>query len=219
MIKLVVFDWNGVLIADLQAVIAVDAILFKKFGHDPIDAKLYQEIFTMPVRDFFLAAGFKKEEMDRHAKEIQELFHELFEPRIARVRTRAGARTLLSFLEERKIEAKILSNHTEMSIHAHLKRLRIEKYFSDVISNDKHTTMQKKNKADKLVDLVVKSHYKKEEILIIGDSLEEIEAARASGIRCVSITGDYYSARRLKAAKPDFLINNLTEMIDIIKNV
>ena len=217
MIKLVVFDWNGVLIEDVVATVAVDKQVFKAFGHKPINLKRYQEIFTMPVKDFFIAAGFTKAEMDKNAVRIQEMFHKLYESRIAKIRTRTGAKKLLAFLEERGIDAVILSNHTKESITSHLKRLGIEKYFSRVIANDIHATMQTKNKAQKLVEVVRTSSHKKGEMLIIGDSVEEIEAARASGIRAVSITGGYYSERRLREAKPDHVIHNLQDLIPIIK--
>ena len=219
MIKLVVFDWNGVLIADAAATVAVDKELFKAFGHEPLDMKTYREIFTMPIKEFFFAAGFTRAEMERDAVRIQEMFHKLYEPRIAKIRTRTGARKLLGYLKTKHIDAVILSNHTIEGITVQLRRLGIEGYFSNIIANDKHTTMARKNKGEKLVELVGKSHHKKEEIIIIGDSTEEIEAARMAGIKCISITGGYYSTRRLKAGKPDFLINSLPQMIAIIQSL
>lgn len=219
MIKLVVFDWNGVLIADAKATIDIDNELLRRFGRPPITLAQYRDLFTMPVVEFFYRLGFTKEEMARDAVRIQNMFHELYEPRIARVRTRSGARTLLSFLEERGIEAIILSNHTHEGIASQLKRLGIERHFSRIISNGKHDTMARKSKAEKLVDLMGSLPYEREEALIIGDSTEEIEAARAAGIRSVAITGGYYSATRLKAARPDFLIHSLPGMIEIIKKL
>ena len=219
MIKLVVFDWNGVLIADAAATVAVDKELFEEFGHKPLDMKAYREIFTMPVKDFFIAAGFSKEEMNKNAVRIQERFHALYEPRIAKIRTRTGARTLLEFLAKEGIEAIILSNHTIEGITNQLKRLGIETYFSRVIANDMHATMETKNKAGKLVDLLKELPYKKDEVLIIGDSPEETDAGKLAGIKTVAISGGYYSIRRLKEAQSDHLIHNLTELINIIKKV
>jgi len=63
----------------------------------------------------------------------------------------------------------------------------------------------------------VKKH-KKDDIIIVGDSLEEIEIGKNLGIKTVAITNGYVSTARLKAAKPDFLINTLTELIDIVEN-
>src|SRR3989344_5899006 len=173
----------------------------------------------MPVRDFFVAMGFSEEEIARESRNVQKLFHSIYEPRIAKIRTRGGARQLLQFLKDRNIEAVILSNHTKEGLQNQLERLGIGHHFSRVITNDMHATMERKNKADKLAYLVKKSSYKKNEILIIGDSPEEAEAGKRAGIRTVAITGGYYSTRRLKEAKPDYLIHNLLDMIDIIKKV
>lgn len=219
MIKLVIFDWNGVLIADAAATVAVDKELFEEFGHKPIDIKTYREIFTMPVKDFFIAAGFSRAEMEKNSVRIQERFHALYEPRIANIRTRTGARRLLDFIAEKGIDAMILSNHTIEGITSQLKRLGMEKYFSRIIANDIHATMEKKNKAGKLLDLLKELPYEKDEMLIIGDSPEETEAGKLAGITTVAISGGYYSTKRLKEAKPDHLIHTLTSLIGIIKKV
>ena len=216
MIKLVVFDWNGVLIADTQAVVDIDNHLLEMYGRKPITVRQYREIFTMPVKDFFYALGFSEKEMEKESENIQRQFHELYEARIAKIRTRSGARHLLEFLKERNIASIILSNHTKEGLETQLKRLRIDQYFSRVITNDMHTTMQRKNKADKLADIVKNSPYAGSEILVIGDSPEETEAGKRAGIKTVAITGGYYSVRRLKKANPDYLIHNLTELISIV---
>lgn len=219
MIKLVVFDWNGVLIADAQATVDIDNRLLKSFGRKPITLAKYRNTFTMPVKNFFLALGFSEAEMREGAKKIQETFHAHYEPRIAGVRTRSGARELLEWLSKQKIECIILSNHTLPSIQAHVKRLGLETYFSRIIANDMHATMVKKNKAGKLLDLLKGLPYKRNEALIIGDSPEEAEAGKLAGIATVGITGGYYSVKRLKEAQPDYLIHNLRELISIIKQV
>ena len=217
MIKLVVFDWNGVLIADAQAVVDTDKWILKQYNRRPLDMRRYRETFTMPVKDYFLALGFSEEEMQREGKKIQEMFHPYYENRISNIRTRSGARKLLEWLASRQIECVILSNHTKEGLENQLTRLNIKRYFSRVITNDMHATMQVKNKTQKMIDLVGKSQYKNDEILIIGDSPEEVEAGRASRARTVSITGGYYSERRLREAKPDHLIHKLSDLIGIIE--
>lgn len=53
--------------------------------------------------------------------------------------------------------------------------------------------------------------------MIIGDSPEEVEIGKDVGIKTVAITGGYYSTSRLRKSKPDFLINNLIELIRIVR--
>src|SRR3989338_529231 len=153
MIRLVVFDWNGVLIADAQATLDTDNHILKSAGRAPIDIKTYRETFTMPVKNFFRALGFGKKEIAREARRVQKLFHAVYEPRAAKVRTRSGARRLLEYLAENKIEAVILSNHTAEGLRSQLKRLGITGYFSRVITNDIHATMARKKKTQKLLEL------------------------------------------------------------------
>src|SRR3990167_5908778 len=57
------------------------------------------------------------------------------------------------------------------------------------------------------------------EIVIIGDSPEEVEVGKHLGIHTIAITGGFCSARRLKDTGPDYLIHNLAEMIEIINKL
>ncbi len=54
------------------------------------------------------------------------------------------------------------------------------------------------------------------EVVIVGDTLEEIEIAKNFGCYAVAITGGHNSTSRLKAMKPDFLLHNLSELKKII---
>jgi len=219
MIKLVVFDWNGVIIADAQANSETVSHILKRYGRKGIDLKTYREIFEIPAKNIYLKQGFSEKEIKQEGKRIQEMFHEHYEPKIAGVRTRAGARELLEWLSKRKIECIILSNHTVEGIQTQLERLQMGHYFSHVLANDRYVAMRQQNKSEKLAGFLVDNRFKKDEVIIIGDSPEEAEAGKQSGIHTVAITGGYVSERRLREAQPDHVIHNLTAMIDIIKKV
>lgn len=219
MIKLVVFDWNGVLIADAKANSETVSYILTSYGRKPIDLRRYREIFEIPARNIYLKQGFSEKEVNREAKHIQEMFHTHYEPRIAHVRTRSGTRGLLEWLSKREIECVILSNHNIKGVKSQLRRLQIDKYFSHVLANDKYEAMKRQNKLEKLTIFLKANRFKKGEILIIGDSTEEIDAGKGLGIRTVAITGGYISTRRLREGKPDHLIHNLLSVIDIIKKV
>ncbi|MBI2599078.1 HAD family hydrolase, partial [Candidatus Curtissbacteria bacterium] len=60
---------------------------------------------------------------------------------------------------------------------------------------------------------------KSSEVLVIGDTTEEVEIAKSLGCISVAITDGNVSTARLKAAKPNYLINNLKEIIPIIENL
>ena len=65
---------------------------------------------------------------------------------------------------------------------------------------------------------MIKRGYKPENTYLIGDSTEEPEIAHQLGLKCISITGGYFSTPRLKAAKPDFIVHNLKDVIEILES-
>jgi phosphoglycolate phosphatase len=219
MIKLVVFDWNGVLIDDAQANADTVSHILKSYGRSPITLERYRDIFEIPARKIYLQEGFSEEEIEREGMWIQEMFHQDYEPRIAGVEMREGARVLLEWLAEKEVECIILSNHVTEAIEFQLKRLEIKNFFSVVLANNPHDAMHAQNKYEKLIAFLKDRPYRTEEVLIIGDSVEETQAGKKAGIHTVAITGGYVSEARLRQAKPDHLIHNLTSMIDIIKKV
>ena len=219
MIKLVVFDWNGVLIADAQANADTVNKILAHYGRRPINLKVFREIFQIPSRHIYLSQGFSEKEVAREWKHIQEMLHDNYEPRITHVRTRHGARQLLQWLASRHSESVIVSNHTVEGICAQLERLDLTRYFSKVLANDRYQAMKGQNKLEKLEKFLRGRRFTKGEVVIIGDSAEEIEVGKHLCIHTVGITGGYVSTSRLRKAKPDYLITNLTQMPGVIKKL
>jgi len=217
MIKLVVFDWNGVLIADAGICAKSVSHVLESLGRKPISVETFRKVFSLPSSNIYRSQGFTEEEIAKYANIIQERFHTDYEPRATKVRTRHGARELLDFLRAREIKCIILSGHSTEGVHSQLRRLGIEKYFSNVLANDIYGAMKGRNKLEKLDKFLAQRTFKKNEVLIIGDSTEETQAGKHLGIHTVAITGGYVSTPRLKETNPDYLIGNLNQLIGIIE--
>ncbi len=129
MIKLVVFDWNGTLIADTLACMAAYNHVLNIFGGREVNLKTFRSTIILPVIDFYIKHGCKRIELLQNSKKLGEIFHAYYESRVLKLRTRRNARKLLEWLYKHNIESIILSNHTEKGIKSQLQRLHIEKYF------------------------------------------------------------------------------------------
>lgn len=55
-----------------------------------------------------------------------------------------------------------------------------------------------------------------EEVWIVGDTLADIECARINGLRVAAVSTGYQSRDDLAAAEPDYLIDDLRELLDIL---
>lgn len=219
MIKLVVFDWNGVLIADARACMESYNHILKTYKCKPINMSEFRGSFMIPARDFYLKHGLTETQLQHLTKRGFDIFYDFYEKRIKNMRTRRGARKLLSWLRRKNIELIILSNHTATGIQDQLERLNIRRYFEEVLASNPGVALVKRSKGGKLTAWMKKKKVKPSQIIIIGDSPEEIEIGKHLNIRTVGITGGYCSAGRLRDARPNYLVNNLSEMINIIKNV
>ena len=217
MIKLVVFDWNGVLIADAKACWEADNQVLKKFKGRPVSFKTWKKTIIIPAIDFYTMHGANKRKLIDKKEECSNIFHRFYEKRVSKVRTRKGAKQILKWLNFNKIACVILSNHTINGINLQLERLRIRNYIYYILANpSKEASLLKRNKLVKLKNFISSRKYKNYETTIIGDSPEEIEIGKSLGLKTIAITGGYYSISRLSKSKPDYLIKNLDELKKII---
>ena len=220
MIKLVAFDWNGTLLADTYTVYKAAQDAYKFLGIENLTFGKFRETFTVPIADFYEANGVNKNFVLENTQKVADLFHTNYEPLAQKVRTRAHSKTVLQWLKENKIPAIIISNHIKESIDIHLKRLKIEDHFNKVIGNYKFgAAIKARNKKERLHNYLLKKGINPQEVLIVGDSIEEVEIAKELGTISAAITHGNCSTPRLKAAKPDYLISDLGNLINIIREI
>src|SRR3990167_7007849 len=111
MIKLLAFDWNGTLFADMKATYEADNAVLKTLGEKEVTYKDFLRHFDIPLKNYYLGLGLSEKKIDENSELIQNVFHAYYEPRIQKVRTRSNSRKVLTWLEEQKIPAIIESNH------------------------------------------------------------------------------------------------------------
>ncbi len=216
--KLAIFDWNGTILADTtQAWVASNKCL-EFYGQAPISFKRQRETFDFPIIHYYKRNGCCIDKVLETKTEANEIFQSSYDALAANARTRRGARDLLEWLRKNNVTCIILSNYITTKIVAHLERLKIEHYFSYVSANncDGTSILSSTNKLERLSDFMVKRGYRPDNAFIIGDSREEPEIGRHLGITSIGITGGCINEKRLRAAKPDHLIHNLSETKKIL---
>lgn len=219
MIKLAVFDWNGTLLADFAAVHEGCNKMLEVFGHEPASEQAYREAYTIPLQHTFRKLGVSDEIIKQKGPEGLRAFHGWYEPRAAQARTRLGVRKLLADLKKQGIVCVILSNHTVESIYLHLDRLHLTEYFDAVLANEDISGAMHTGKQHRLEAYLKESHITPAEAVIVGDTTEEIHIGRALGLKTVAITGGYHAASKLRAEKPDLIINSLHGIIENMEDL
>lgn len=214
-----VYDWNGTLLDDFEAVVDTLNIILRKYNRPEIKHEAFRELCLYPFPILYGRLGFNEDEIEILCNEGNCVFHDKYELLAANTPLRKGAMELLEFSKKNKIQNLILSNHMVDAIGVQLERLKIKDYFSKVLAFASRESQYKDiSKGERLRLYLKENNINPETTLIIGDSEEECEIARDLHLVSVAITGGTISEQRLRAANPDHIIHDFYELLPILGN-
>ncbi len=145
------------------------------------------------------------------------IFNELYaENTSKRSELYPGVREGLDYLKSTGIKIGCITNKAEQFTHPLLKDLGLWDDFEIVISGD---TLEKK-KPDPLPLLhgAKQLDANPENSLMLGDSTSDVKAARAAGFAIICMSYGYNHGVDIHDSKPDVVIDNMTELKELIKS-
>lgn len=191
----IVWDWNGTLLDDVDVSIEAMNRVLERYGLARLDRERYRDIFCFPVRDYYEKAGFDFQRVDfeKPAMEFIGEYYSLVEA----AGLAAGAAEVLEDFSARGIRQIILSASERESLVGQVRRLGIEDRFTDILGIDNHFAASKTELALKWI---YDNKIGRNEIVFIGDTLHDIEAAAAAGCACVPVSCGHQSEEVLRTA-------------------
>jgi 2-phosphoglycolate phosphatase len=96
-----------------------------------------------------------------------------------------------------------------------LERLSIRKHFTDIIGGNDE--LYRKPSPEGINKIIRKYGFDRSEALIAGDMVIDILTGKAAGIRTCGVTYGIGRPEDIRRAEPDFLIDSLSELINIVK--
>jgi HAD superfamily hydrolase (TIGR01662 family) len=126
---------------------------------------------------------------------------------------------ILKRLQEMKVHINIITNTTEEITEFELRVFKISKYFDFICTlGDKQDICKPSPEG---INIILKSLPNREKIslknvYIVGDASVDIEAGKNAGIKTILINRYHKDISKFKE-KPDYIIKNLYELIDILK--
>lgn len=216
--KLVVFDWNGTLIDDVDLVQGAANVILKHFGRAPVGLARFQECFDAPIARFYENLGFLAHELGEVLERTQDIFHDYYEERAIAAPLRDGAAQLLQSVKRTPGMTIILSNHIQEPIRLQLGRFGVEKHIDHVLAYESRATQFKhETKGQKLKRFMEENKVAPGNAVIIGDTPEEAHIAHEYGMTGILITGGYASEDRLRAARPHHLVHDFAELHAVLR--
>jgi phosphoglycolate phosphatase len=205
--KVIIWDWNGTLLNDTDICVSCMNRVLEKRGLELLDVQRYREIFTFPVIDYYLKAGLdlNKEAFEIPAMEFIKLYHESLHS----ADLFPCVKDVLKSFKNRDYYQAVLSAMEHESLEASLKDKGVFPYFDIITGINDHYAHSKLEIGKELMGAI---HFKRSEMLLIGDSLHDLEVANELGIECVLVANGHQSYERLSERAPTVL-RELSEVL------
>ncbi|MEE6270819.1 HAD family hydrolase [Streptomyces diastatochromogenes] len=211
----IVWDWNGTLFHDIDAVIAATNSAFAEIGLEPITLERYRELYCVPVPRFY------ERLMGRLPTEAEWLvmdatFHRYYTEHRAGCGLAEGAETLLASWQAAGRSQSILSMFGHDELIPLVRDLGIASRFVRV---EGRTGPSGGSKSAQMVrHLAALGRVDPGRTVVIGDAVDDAVAARDAGARAVLYTGGSHSRSSLTAAGVP-VVDSLTEAVQVAEEI
>lgn len=185
--ELILWDWNGTLLDDVQ--LCVDALnrLLARYGYPQrYDRDQYRAIFGFPVQEYYARAGF---DFYRHSfDELAVSFMEDYIPASTHCPLMEGARDALDVFANAGLRQVILSASPVPTLEQQAAQRDVTRYFDRLLGLG---DIYAKSKVDLGLRYLQESGFDPARAVMIGDSTHDFEVARALGVGCVLQSGGH----------------------------
>ncbi|MBB6421236.1 HAD family hydrolase [Streptomyces sp. AK010] len=186
----IVWDWNGTLFHDIDAIIGATNAAFAELGLEPLTLEKYRELYCVPVPKFYeRLMGRLPTEAEWEA--MDDIFHRYYAEHRTACGLTAGAMELLAGWRSAGRSQSILSMYVHEELVPLVRGFGIEPHFIRV---DGRTGPSGGSKAEHMVrHLASLSGVAPERTVVIGDAADDAVAALHVGARAVLYTGGSHS--------------------------
>ena len=198
--KLIIFDFDGVLVDTLLPIYE-------------INAEINEDLTMEEFKDFFKGNVFQAFRKDKTAKKRHPDFDNQYKSKTRELKISKELKETVKELASRYTLAIVSSTSTSL-IEDILERDGVRSHFSDVYGGDMH-----ENKATKNRILLDKYKVDPEEAVYITDTVGDIKEAREAGIKSIAVTWGFHDDEMLRQGDPANMISTPAELFPAITEI
>ena len=201
-IKLIIFDFDGVLADSGPWLESVFNDIARKFGFKEVDAEGIAKLRNMTAREGMRMLGVRMWHLPKIARHVHRINAH------ADIDLVEGVPEMFETLKARGIQLAIVSSNAEANV-----RKTLGPYAAYISKFSCGASMF--GKARKLKAVARASKQPFSQVLCIGDETRDIEAARRVGLRCAASTWGYATEAAMQKAGPDYILKDVRDIVAI----
>ncbi len=210
--KYILFDLDGTLTDPKLGICTCAQYALKEFGIDEPDLDKLEPFIGPPLKDSFMKYyGLSAEQAEAAIEKYRERFSVTgkFENKVYE-----GIPELLKDLKDYGYKLAVASSKPECFVKDILVHFNIARFFDVIVGSELDGS--RVDKAEVIQEALNRLfHYRafqKNQIVMIGDRKFDIEGAKEMKVTSIAVGYGYGSAKELKAARPNYLVNTVAEL-------
>ena len=205
----VLFDWDGTLVNSYHADTSAYLAMFKEMGIAWGIEEL-ENNYSPNWYEVYRAAKLPRKRW-HDADRAWRVHYAKHRPKLM-----AGARRILARLANAHCLGLVTSGDRDR-VTRQLRDFRLSSLFAArVCSGD---TLRKKPHPEPLRLALRQMELHPSACVYVGDSPQDVEMARRAGVRAIGVLGPFPTEKRLRAARPEFLIKSIVELPEVLKRL
>ena len=195
--KLIIWDWNGTLLDDLDLCVALLNRMTGQFGDGRrYDRESYRAIFGFPIRDYYVRAGIDFSHQSYEELAAEYMTHYIPESRACSLNVEAGV--ALSLARQAGLRQTVLSASPRTTLLEQVAERGIGDYFEELLGLG---DIYANSKVELGRDYIRRCGLLPAEAMMVGDTTHDLEVAEAIGVDCVLYAGGHQPAALLAATR------------------
>jgi phosphoglycolate phosphatase len=194
----VIWDWNGTLLDDVNYSVDLMNALLDRHRLPRMDLARYRDIFDFPIRVYYERAGFDLSG-DGAFEHLGREWMDAYEVGRFTCPLQSGAQDILEAIQSANVTQSILSAYSRDSLQTIVGHFGLLKYFVRVLGLHDIWARSKLELGRRwLAELGLPPS----RILLVGDTLHDLEVAQTLGIDCALLKNGHQSSQRLSKRTP-----------------
>ncbi|MCM3477870.1 HAD family hydrolase [Caldifermentibacillus hisashii] len=206
-----IFDFDGTLADSKKCSVLATQEAFKEFGLDVPSSEQIEHFMGIPIE-----VSFKEMTDYKFTEESFESLLQIFREKYKAFENDTltvfpNVPEVLNNLKSKGKQLFVVSSKKTNVLLRNLETLKINTYFKDIIGSDNVTNY--KPHPEGILKLVKLHHLKKEETVMIGDAIFDLQMAHAAGVASCGVTWGSHKKEKLVKEQPKFLIHEVKQLL------
>ena len=214
--KVIVFDFDGVLVNSMDMIFEIYGEIAERLNLKPIETiEKFQDLFDGHWNNQMRYMGVTEGDVETEQK-MQEIFQELHVKSEHKVSLYPGVFDLLAELKKRGYTTGLVSSNFRKAIIGMVENVGMRDFFDTVVAIEDVTKV--KPHPEGLLVCMKRLGRDVHEAIYVGDAIGDIVAARAAGFgKVISTTYGWNRRDQLEPHKPDGFIDTPGELLKFLE--